>query len=303
MRKIYKIDKEFINTRFDRWFRKKIVNIPQSLIEKNIRKSNFKVNNKKIKSSYKLQIDDEIKIENFNFKESYSRKKNYKYQATKKELSFTSSLFIENNEDFAVINKPAGIPVQSGTKSHRNILDIVQKTKEFDGCSAFPVHRIDKETTGILIIAKNRKFAQLFTSLFRIRKIHKTYICIILGKLKNDAGLLEDNLFYFEGNKKIIAKAITRYKVLDTSNNFSLLKLHPTTGRKHQLRKQLLIRGCPVLGDNKYRISLKNHGKKNNLMLHAYQINFSINNLKYKFTADLPNYFKEAIKEKYLKIY
>ncbi|MBL4738780.1 MAG: RNA pseudouridine synthase, partial [Pelagibacteraceae bacterium] len=71
-------------------------------------------------------------------------------------------MFVENNENFVVINKPAGIAVQSGTKSRRNILDILRNTKEFEGASPYAVHRIDKETTGVLVVAKNRKYAQLF---------------------------------------------------------------------------------------------------------------------------------------------
>ena len=85
-------------------------------------------------------------------------------------------ILLENNENFIVINKPAGIPVQSGTKSFKNIIDIFKNSKHFENSKPFIVHRLDKETSGVLIIAKNRKYAQLFTSLFRIRKIHKTYI-------------------------------------------------------------------------------------------------------------------------------
>jgi len=217
-------------------------------------------------------------------------------------LSHSSKMFIENNENFVVINKPAGIAVQSGTKSKRNILDILKSTKEFYGASPYAVHRIDKETTGVLIVAKNRKYAQLFTSLFRIRKIHKTYLCIVIGKPAKDKGTFRNELFYHEGNKKIKTKAITHFLVLDSNNNYSLLKLTPETGRKHQLRKQLLIHGCPVLGDDKYRISAK-HQKKSVLMLHAYKINFSIADLKYNFSAELPESFKNTLKEKYLKTF
>ena len=79
--------------------------------------------------------------------------------------------------------------------------------------------------------------------------------------------------------------------------------MNPETGRKHQLRKQLLIHGNPILGDDKYRMTENYPSKKNNLMLHAYKINFSISNLKYNFTAELPQEFKNTLKEKYLKIY
>ena len=82
---------------------------------------------------------------------------------------------------------------------------------------------------------------------------------------------------------KIKSKAITHYTVLDNNNSYSLIKLNPETGRKHQLRKQLLIHGIPILGDSKYRLSKKRSEKKNSLMLHAYKINFSIGDKKFNF--------------------
>ena len=81
-----------------------------------------------------------------------------------------------------------------------------------------------------------------------------------------------------------------------------LLKLNPITGRKHQLRKQLLLHGCPVLGDFKYNNLEKSNKKKNLLMLHAYKINFSIANKKYSYFADIPDEFIKMAKQKYLKI-
>jgi len=302
MKKIYNIDNDNVESRLDRWFKRNICKVPQSLIEKNIRKGKIKINDKKTKSSYKLKKDDQITLFNINFAQTNVNKTKNLYTPTKKDLSFSSKIFIEDNVNFVVINKPAGISVQSGTKSKRNILDILKSTKEFNDTTPYPVHRIDKETTGILIVAKNRKYAQLFTSLFRIRKIHKTYLCIIVGSLKKNKGTLIDELFYYEGKKKTTLKAITHFTELDTNNNYSLLKLNPETGRKHQLRKQLLIRGCPVLGDDKYKIS-ERHFKKNTLMLHAYKINFSIDGLKYNFSAEPSELFKKTLKEKNLKTF
>jgi len=302
MKKVYTVSTEFINTRLDRWFRKSVCNVPQSLIEKNLRKGKIKVNNRKIKSSYKLNKGDKIILFDITFTTAKSINYNNSYEPTKKDLSYSSKIFIEDNENFVVINKPAGIAVQSGTKSRRNILDILKKTKEFRETYPYAVHRIDKETTGVLIVAKNRKYAQLFTSLFRIRKIHKTYLCIAVGEFKKNKGTFEDNLIHFEGNKKIKTKAVTHYTVLHSNGNYSLIKLNPETGRKHQLRKQMLIHGCPVLGDNKYYISSK-YGKNNFLMLHAYKINFSIAGIRYNFTAKPPEIFINTLKEKYLKNY
>jgi len=303
MKKTFQIKGEFINSRLDRWFKRIISDVPQSFIEKNLRKGKIKINNKKQKSSYKLKENDFVVLYNINFTSNKLKKTSKKYIATKKEITSSSNLFIENNENFAVINKPAGIAVQSGTKSIRNILDILRFTKEFKNFSPFTVHRLDKETTGIFIVAKNRKYAQLFTSLFRIRKIYKTYLGIVLGELEKKTGIFEDDLIYYEDDRKITNKAITKFTVLDCKKNYSLLKLNPHTGRKHQIRRQLLLRGHPILGDSKYRMTKEHSSKKSSLMLHAYKINFSIAGTKYNYIAEPPDSFKKILKEKYLKIF
>ena len=303
MNKTFIIDDNFDGARLDRWFKKKVCDVPQSLIEKNIRKGNIRVNNKKEKSSYRIKKNDHVHLKNLNLITKKINKGTFRYVPTKKDLSSSSSLFIENNENFVVINKPPGVAVQGGTKSKRNILDILRETKEFLDSTPYIVHRLDKETTGILIIAKNRKYAQLFTSLFRIRKIHKSYLGVVVGNFNQSKGTLIDDLFYYEGNKKIKSRAITHFTLIDSSNNYSLLRLNPETGRKHQLRKQLLMYGNPILGDEKYNFSLKKNKNLKNLMLHAHKIHFKINDLKYNFTANLPQYFNKFLNEKHLKTY
>ena len=302
MKKVYFVNDDYINTRFDRWFKKEVFNIPQSYIEKNLRKGKIKVNDKKIKSSYKLRNKDIVTIYDLIFTQGKNKKIIKEYIPNADVLSKSSDMFIENNDNFVVLNKPSGIAVQSGTKSLKNILDILKKTKEFKDSLPYAVHRIDKETSGILVVAKNRKFAQLFTSLFRIRKINKTYLGIVVGNLMKKKDTFIDELIYFEGRNKTVQKAITHYTVIDSSTNYSLLKLNPVTGRKHQLRKQLLLHGHPILGDNKYRLFDQRTNKKKSLMLHAYKINFSINSVKYSFLARPPAEFEKSLKEKNLKI-
>jgi 23S rRNA pseudouridine955/2504/2580 synthase len=302
MKKDFLINDDFINTRLDRWLRRNIGDVPQSFIEKNIRKGKIKINKKKKKCSYKLQKNDVVSLFDYKFEIDKNKKIKISYVPNKKEISFSSKIFIENNENFAVINKPAGISVQQGTKSKRNILDILKATNEFKDYFPYSVHRIDKETTGLLIVAKNRSYAQLLTSLFRIRKIHKTYLAIVVGIPDKSKGTFKDNLFYYEGKKKITTTAITHFKVIDSAKNFSLILLNPETGRKHQIRKQLLIHGHPILGDEKYRISDKVSKNKSFLMLHAYKINFSIDKTKYNFIAEPPLVFNETLRQKYLKI-
>ena len=287
--------------RLDRWIKKNISDIPQSLIEKNIRRGNIKINKRKEKSSYKLKHNDEVVLYNFNFSSQKHKKNISVYIPTKSELLFTSDIFIENNKNFAVINKPSGISVQSGTKSRKNIIDLLKKTKEFEGSQPYSVHRIDKETTGVLLVAKNRKYAQIFTNLFRLRKIKKIYLGLVYGVIETKKGKLEDILSHYEGKKKISSKAITYYELIDSNMSCSFLKLTPYTGRKHQLRKQLSIRGYPIIGDSKYKNFKEKIDKKSKLMLHAYNISFLLDDIKYNFTAKIPDDFLLAIKKKRLK--
>ena len=142
--------------------------------------------------------------------------------------------------------------------------------------------------------------AQFLTSLFRLRKIHKTYLAICNGIIDKKKGILKNNLKRFDNNKEIIEEAITKYKVIDHNLNLSLLELSPITGRKHQLRKQLFQIGHPIVGDNKYSFAKKN---SKNLMLHAYTIKFKKNNHKFNFKANVPDYFSKYLKQKklYLK--
>ena len=297
MPKSYTVDDDYNDSRLDKWFKNKILNLPHSLLEKILRQNKVKVNKKKTKSSYRLQKGDLIEIYNISKLKPVDKKEKIKYIPKKKEIGTYDDYVIENNENFIVINKPTGIPVQSGTKSFKNIIDILKNSKYFENSKPYIVHRLDKETSGVLIIAKNRKYAQLFTSLFRIRKIHKTYLAIVYGKVDKSIKVMKDNLIYYENNKKIFQKAISNLKIIKSNEGYSYLELNPITGRKHQLRKQLLKIGCPIIGDNKYFINDRKRIKTKNLMLHAYKIKFMINNMQYNFKAKYNNLFEDFLKK------
>ena len=295
MPQTYIVDKEYHNSRFDRWFKNKIKKLPQSLVEKLIRQNKVKINKKKIKSSYRLQSGDKVEVYDISKFKELIRSKTIKYRPAKKEINVYNNYIIEDNENFIVINKPSGIPVQSGTKSFRNIIDILKESKIFEKNKPYIVHRLDKETSGILIIAKTREYAQLFTSLFRIRKIHKTYLAIVHGNVSKSKKILIDNLITFEKNKKLIQKAITHVKVIKSSDNYSFLELNPITGRKHQLRKQLYMRGHPIIGDQKYFINKNRNFKDQFMLLHSYKIKFIKNNEKFNYQAQPDTDFKKKL--------
>ena len=295
----YVVDSTYNNMRLDRWLRNEIGNIPQSLIEKYLRSGKIKVNKKKVKSSFKVKTNDKIDIFNLNFKENISQKKK-KFNPSNEIIKSNENLIIDDNENFIVLNKSAGISVQGGTKSKKNLVDIFAKSKIFKNTKPYSVHRLDKDTSGVFIIAKNRETAQLLTSLFRLRKVHKTYLAICNGEVEKNSGEWTDELIRYDNGKKIVEKARTIFKVIDKNSNSSLLEMKPITGRKHQLRKQLFNIGHSIYGDKKYRSSISTKGINKELMLHSYQIRFMINNKKYTYKALLPDYFKKLLKVKRL---
>ncbi len=292
MPKTYTVDKDYHNSRFDKWFKNNVKDLPQSLIQKIIRLNKVKINKKKIKSSYRVQIGDKVTIYNIEVYKEKTTKKILLYKPSIKEIKNYDDFVIEDNDKFIIINKPAGIPVQSGTKSFKNLTDLLKDTKYFESYKPYIVHRLDKETSGILIVAKTREYAQLFTSLFRIRKIHKTYVALTYGKVSNSLKTLKDDLISYENGKKIIQKAITNLKVIKSTDLYSFVELNPITGRKHQLRKQLFNIGHPIIGDDKYFLNRKFNNKSKNLMLHAYKIKFMINDLRYNFKANFNKNFE-----------
>ena len=299
MRKTYIVDSTFNDMRIDRWIRHLLGKIPQSLIEKNLRAGKIKLNKKKIKSSYKIKTNDKIDLFNIEFKEAIIQKK-IKFKPSKEIIKSNEDQIIDNNEDFIVLNKSSGISVQGGTKSKKNLVDIFAKSEIFKNTKPFSVHRLDKDTSGVFIMAKKRESAQLLTSLFRLRKVHKTYLAICHGELVKDSGEWNDDLIRYDGEKKIIEKAKTLYKVIDKNSEASFIELKPITGRKHQLRKQLYLIGQPIFGDIKYKLSNSSKGLNKKLMLHSYQIKFMINEVKHTYTALLPDYFKRLLKVKRL---
>ncbi|MDC3139589.1 RluA family pseudouridine synthase, partial [Candidatus Pelagibacter sp.] len=238
MKKTINVDATYDGMRIDRFLRKHFESIPQSLIERSLRNGKIKLNKKKIKSSDKVQRNDLVELHNLEIKKEIITKK-VKFKPSETIIKENEDFIIENNDDFIVLNKQAGISVQGGTKSKKNLIDIFSNSEIFKDDKPYSVHRLDKETSGVFLIAKNRPTAQLLTTLFRLRKVYKTYIAICHGEITiKDKGSFKNNLIRYDETKKIVENAETYYEILDKNNNSTFIQLKPITGRKHQLRKQ-----------------------------------------------------------------
>ena len=285
MKKSFKsfiINKDFDGSRVDRFLKKKFPDVPQSLFEKNLRKKNITVNNKKVKNLFKLKVDDIVDV--------YTELKTKK--TVRKKFFFSTNDFYELKknfifecEDYCILNKPYGYASQDGLQVKKNVIDILN----FNSKDYYIVHRLDKETSGLMLIAKNRYYAKKFSEMFKLREIKKKYLAILNGKIKKNKGELhtKDEL----NGKEIVSKL--KFEVISKRNNFSYLEIDLITGRKHQIRKQFFDIGHPVVGDTKYG-DKKN---KNLLCLLSYEIEFKYNNKIKKYKATIPKHFKTCLEK------
>ncbi len=292
MIKIIKIEKNFDN-RLDRYLKIQYTSLTQSFIEKNIRKKNIIINNAKTSSKYIVKKNDILKILNFH-KDKYKNKIIFKKKVIiSKDFirKFQKSIIFENN-NFFIINKWSSIATQGGSKINISIDDIIKSISlEYK-----LVHRLDKDTSGLLIISKNKESAKIFGNLFKLKLIYKTYIAICEGTPK----LSESNIELDMKNKlDKVVQTNTYYKVIKKINGLSLILFKPITGKTHQLRIVSKNLSCPIVGDLKYNNQSKY--KKEILKLNSHILNFSIGNKDYQFFSVLPDDFIQFMKKNKLK--
>ena len=283
-----------LNQRLDKYLKHQYTSLTQGFIEKNIRKKNILINNSSTKANYIVKLNDELKILNFHetlYKNKIVFKKKIKIP---KEIlnEFKRSIIFENN-DYIVLNKWSQIATQGGSKIKISIDHIIRHIN----LNYRLVHRLDKETSGLLLIAKNLNYAKKLSSLFKQKEITKYYIALCEGNPKNNNSQVKLEI----KNKKLkIENTLTNYKLLSKNKSISSILFNPQTGKTHQIRIVSKNLGCPIVGDNKYNFYSKY--KKENLMLHAFALRFTINTEKFEFISILPDYFLNFIKKNNLKI-
>jgi 23S rRNA pseudouridine1911/1915/1917 synthase len=194
-----------------------------------------------------------------------------------------------------IINKPAGVPTQPDKTTDRSALDMVTKHL---GRQAFVVNRLDRPASGVLVFAKSSNSAGKFSALFQSDNVDKRYWVIVKNKPKENSGSLEHYLkkgsksnksLVFDDDKKGGKKAVLKYAVLKSLDNYHLLEIQLKTGRFHQIRSQLAAIGSPIKGDVKYGARRSNPNRS--IHLHARQISFiqPFNSQEISITATPPN--------------
>ncbi len=281
------------DTRLDKYLKRKFTSLTQSFIEKNIRKKNILVNNNKVSSKYIVKKNDELKILNFH-EQKYKNRIIYNKKITiplKVNNLFKTSIIFEN-KNFIILNKWSSISTQGGSKINFSIDNIIKNiSSEYK-----LVHRLDKDTSGLLIISKNLNSAKNFGNLFRSKLIDKTYIAVCEGKPRLKESIVKLNI---KNKISKYEKTETYYKILSYSKGVSLILFKPKTGKTHQIRIVAKNIGAPIVGDDKYNIQTSY--TKEILKLNAYQLKFKLFNEEYSFNSELPKDFTLFIKRNSLK--
>jgi 23S rRNA pseudouridine955/2504/2580 synthase len=285
------ITRDYAGSRLDRWVCS-FLNLPHSLASKLIRKGSIKINGKRAEISTRLAEGDEVFLPNSVKITPKEAKKGENFVSDEMLADFKASIIFEN-EDFFAINKPSGLATQGGTKIKLSVDDFLSNLSD----EYRLVHRLDKETSGVLIIAKNRASASKIAGDFREKAIKKVYLAIVWGVLPQKQGTINAGLEKVGMNVEVSGsglESVTHYSVLKEKDGFSLLEIEIETGRMHQIRVHLGSLGCKIVGDEKYGDVTSDLARKiaPKMLLHAYKITYN----NRKIIAEIPNYFKNAIK-------
>ena len=289
MIKNIKVQAKDEETRIDRWLKRNFSSLNQNIIEKNLRKGLIKVNHIKVKANYKVVKNDIVNIYNY-LKDNYRHTvKKLIHNKIPEDLKnkFNKSIMFEN-EDFIVINKWSDIATQGGNIKNISIDDIIKNIS----IDYNLVHRLDKETSGLLIIAKNLKITKIFGKLFKEQKIKKIYVAICQNLPKNLNSTVRLKIAS-KSNLSKTSESITKYNVIKNNKKICLILFRPLTGKTHQLRIVSKHLNCPIIGDKKYNKQKKYNLEK--LKLNAFFLHFIINDKEYEFMSKLPVHFNKFL--------
>jgi 23S rRNA pseudouridine955/2504/2580 synthase len=296
---IVKIKPEDDGIRLNRWFLREYPALSLSRLQKLLRTKQIKVDGKKAETSTRLAAGQELRLPPLdNEKAAVDDKK-----LSAKDIEYIRSMVIFKDKNIIVLNKPSGLAVQGGTNTTRHIDGLLDALMFENNERPKLVHRIDKDTSGLLLLARNRQYADILTKAFREHSLQKTYLALVRGCPEPREGVINYALEKVGERMQIVEdgqKALTEIKVLDNiGKKYALVEAKPLTGRTHQIRVHLESIGTPILGDDKYfgkeRLRLKEVADK--LYLHAYEIDLTaVYGKKTIIKAALPQHFAEACK-------
>lgn len=274
------IDEDMAGQRIDNFLRNQLKNIPKSMIYRIVRKGEVRVNKKRIKAEYKLKAGDLVRIPPVTIEE----KTEENVPSTKlNKVSELEQCIIYEDDHLLILNKPSGTAVHGGSGLKFGAIEALRALRP-DARFLELVHRIDRDTSGILLVAKKRSALRHLQAQFREKTVQKYYFALVMGEWKNSCKVVNAPLLKNEVNSIVRVNpngkaSETRFKVLEKFQDATLVQASPITGRTHQIRVHAQYTGHPIAWDDRYgdRRFDAYTGKVglNRLFLHAANIKFT----------------------------
>ncbi|MEQ8737998.1 MAG: RluA family pseudouridine synthase [Hoeflea sp.] len=258
------IDPDEAGMRLDRWFKTHFPGLGFGQLQKLLRSGQIRVDGGRVKSDTRVQPGQTVRVPPLGVDEKGSAPLTAKTIRNRDDGDVLGQMLLHEDSKVLVFNKPAGLAVQGGSGVTRNVDDMLEAWRNKKGEKPRLVHRLDRDTAGVLVVARTRGAAQALTAAFRERTTKKTYWALVRGVPRNREGKISTWLVKEpteDGDRMRVARhgepgadhAVSYYRIIEkAAQNLAWLELEPYTGRTHQLRIHCLHLGHPILGDPKY---------------------------------------------------
>jgi len=300
------IDKDDDGIRLDRWFKRHYPNWPFAQVARLARTGQVRMDGKRVKVDSRIEAGLQLRFPEMHLETTEVPKPEVNWRG-KKLAATLKDMILHIDDDIIVLNKPYGLAVQGGSKIAVSLDDALEFLVP-EGCEKPRlVHRLDRETSGLILLARSARMAHILTGLFQKREMEKSYLALLNGVPSLKKGTINYAISKeVRGNFENMRKsekgvsALTDYAVLDYAlGQVSLVRMWPRTGRMHQLRVHSQILGNPILGDHKYWLPDKPlpYNVLDQLHLVAYTLSFEIEGKAYNFMAPIPAFFQSTMKQ------
>ncbi len=290
-----KIDRDNAEQRVDNFLFRYLKNVPKSHVYRIIRKGEVRINKKRCKPEYRLQIDDDLRIPPIKVMSTQTT-----LTPKQGEVVALEKCIIYEDKQLLILNKPSGIAVHGGSATPYGIIEMMRAARPHDKDMEL-VHRLDRDTSGCLILAKKRRVLRELHALLREGKVEKHYLALVKGTVKNDTRRIDVALKKTElkSGERVVTTSLadgkdarTDIKVVERYTSATLLDVHLHTGRTHQIRVHTAHINHPIAGDDKYgdrafNRLMKSKGLKR-MFLHAHSLAFRLPDSEEKIRCSAP---------------
>ena len=267
--------------RLDNYLIKIIKGMPKSRIYRMIRKGEVRINSKRSKPSSRVYVNDKVRIP----PNTLNQPKTNFSSARKDDLSWINNIILFENDSFLLVNKPSGLAVHGGSGIHFGLIELLRSLRKKNHEHLELVHRLDKETSGCLLVSKKKSKLRKLHEYFREGKVKKTYLGLMIGKFKKTVYEIDQPLKIISTSESgrlampddLGKKSKTKFFQIEKYKNSALFKIEPITGKTHQIRAHAKYMKTPLAGDQRYGIQpdqiVTEYGLTR-LFLHAESITF-----------------------------